>query len=332
MTTTSERELAIEAHGLRKSYGDKTVLDGIDFQVPAGTVFSLLGPNGAGKTTAVNILSTLVSADAGHARIAGHDLRAEAQAVRAAIGVTGQFSAVDGLITGEENMLLMADLHHLPKAEGRRVAAELLDRFDLVEAAKKPASTYSGGMKRRLDIAMTLVGAPRIIFLDEPTTGLDPRSRHTMWQIIRELVSGGTTVFLTTQYLEEADQLADRIAVLNGGRLVAEGSAEELKRLVPGGHVRLRFSDPGAYESAATALREVTRDDESLTLQIPSDGSQRELRAVLDWLDTAGIEADELSVHTPDLDDVFFALTASPATTATSPATTATSSEKESAR
>ncbi|MFI1165086.1 ATP-binding cassette domain-containing protein [Streptomyces sp. NPDC020801] len=309
---TTNHEAAIAATALRKSYGDRTVLDGIDIQVPAGTIFSLLGPNGAGKTTVVNILSTLICADGGQARIAGHDLTAEAQAVRAAIGVTGQFSAVDGLITGEENMLLMADLHHLSRREGRRTTAELLERFDLVEAAKKPVSTYSGGMKRRLDIAMTLVGDPRIIFLDEPTTGLDPRSRHTMWQIIRELVSGGTTVFLTTQYLEEADQLADRIAVLNGGRLVAQGSAEELKRLVPGGHVRLRFSDPVAYEQAATALRETTRDDEALTLQIPSDGSQRELRAILDWLDAAGIEADELSVHTPDLDDVFFALTGSP--------------------
>jgi ABC-2 type transport system ATP-binding protein len=309
--TTTNQELAIAATGLRKSYGDKTVLDGIDIHVPAGTVFSLLGPNGAGKTTAVSILSTLISADPGSGgiRVGGHDLATEAQAVRAAIGVTGQFSAVDGLITGEENMLLMADLHHLSKREGRQVTAELLERFDLVEAAKKPVSTYSGGMKRRLDIAMTLVGNPRIIFLDEPTTGLDPRSRHTMWTIIRELVSGGTTVFLTTQYLEEADQLADRIAVLNDGRIAAQGTAEELKRLVPGGHVRLRFSDPVAYEQAAIALREASRDDEALTLQIPSDGSQRELRAVLDRLDAAGIEADELSVHTPDLDDVFFALT-----------------------
>ncbi|MER6466723.1 ATP-binding cassette domain-containing protein [Streptomyces sp. NPDC001228] len=316
--TTTDDELAIEATALRKAYGDRTVLDGIDLRVPAGTVFALLGPNGAGKTTAVNILSTLISADGGEARIAGHDIRARAQSVRAAIGVTGQFSAVDGLITGEENMLLMADLHHLPGGEGRRVVAELLDRFDLTEAAGKPASTYSGGMKRRLDIAMTLVGSPRIIFLDEPTTGLDPRSRHTMWQIIRELVSGGTTVFLTTQYLEEADQLADRIAVLNGGRLVAEGSAQELKRLVPGGHVRLRFSDPVTYEQAATELRETTRDDEALVLQVPSGGTQRELRAILDWLDAAGIEADELSVHTPDLDDVFFALTGTPAAAAAS--------------
>ncbi|WP_329442260.1 ATP-binding cassette domain-containing protein [Streptomyces canus] len=303
--------LAIAANGLRKAYGDKTVLDGIDIQVPAGTIFSLLGPNGAGKTTAVKILSTLISADrgTGDIRIGGHDLAADPQGVRAAIGVTGQLSAVDGLITGEENMLLMADLHHLPKSEGRRVAAELLERFDLTEAAKKPASTYSGGMKRRLDIAMTLVGDPRIIFLDEPTTGLDPRSRHNMWQIIRELVADGVTVFLTTQYLEEADELADRIAVLNDGRIAAEGTADELKRLIPGGHVRLRFTDPDAYRSAASALREAPRDDESLTLQLPSGGSQSELRAVLDRLDAAGIEADELTVHTPDLDDVFFALT-----------------------
>ncbi|MEV7570830.1 ATP-binding cassette domain-containing protein [Streptomyces tanashiensis] len=301
---------AIAANGLRKSYGDKTVLDGIDLTVPEGSVFALLGPNGAGKTTAVKILSTLITADAGQVRVAGHDLAGAPQAVRAAIGVTGQFSAVDGLITGEENMLLMADLNHLSKQEGRKVTAELLERFDLTEAAKKPASTYSGGMKRRLDIAMTLVGSPRIIFLDEPTTGLDPRSRHNMWQIIRELVTGGVTVFLTTQYLEEADQLADRIAVLNNGRIAAEGTAEQLKRLIPGGHVRLRFSDPDAYRNAASALADAARDDEALALQLPSDGSQRELRVILDRLDTAGIEADELTVHTPDLDDVFFALTA----------------------
>ncbi len=300
---------AIAANGLRKSYGDKTVLDGIDLTVPEGTVFSLLGPNGAGKTTTVQILSTLISADGGQAQVAGHDLATDPQAVRAAIGVTGQFSAVDGLITGEENMLLMADLHHLSKQEGRRVTAELLERFDLVEAAKKPASTYSGGMKRRLDIAMTLVGSPRIIFLDEPTTGLDPRSRHNMWGIIRELVSDGVTVFLTTQYLEEADELADRIAVLNDGKIAAEGTAAELKRLVPGGHVRLRFTDPADYQAAALALNPATRDDDALALQVPSGGSQRELRSILDWLDSAGIEASELTVHTPDLDDVFFALT-----------------------
>ncbi|MFE9347145.1 ATP-binding cassette domain-containing protein [Streptomyces olivaceus] len=300
---------AVSAVGLRKAYGDHTVLDGVDLRIPAGSVFALLGPNGAGKTTTVQILSTLVAADGGQAQVAGHDLATAGRQVRAAIGVTGQFSAVDGLITGEENMLLMADLHLIPRREGRRVAAGLLARFGLTEAAKKPASTYSGGMKRRLDIAMTLVGGPRVIFLDEPTTGLDPRSRHNMWQIIRELVTGGVTVFLTTQYLEEADELADRVAVLNDGRIAAEGTPDELKRLVPGGHVRLRFTGPDAYRGAAAALPEGARDDEALTLRVPGDGSQRALHSLLDRLDTAGVEADELTVHTPDLDDVFFALT-----------------------
>ncbi|GAA5179107.1 daunorubicin resistance protein DrrA family ABC transporter ATP-binding protein [Rugosimonospora acidiphila] len=303
--------LAIAANGLRKSYGDKLVLDGVDLAIPEGTIFSLLGPNGAGKTTAVKILSTLMSPDpaSGDIRVGGHDLATDPQAVRAAIGVTGQFSAVDNLITGEENMLLMSDLHRLSKREGRHAATELLERFDLTDAAKKPASTYSGGMRRRLDLAMTLVGNPRIIFLDEPTTGLDPRSRHNMWQIIRKLVSDGATVFLTTQYLEEADELADRIAVLNDGKIAAEGTAEQLKRLIPGGHVRLCFTDPAKYQGAALTLRDATRDDEALALQIPSDGSQRALRSILDRLDSADIDADTLTVHTPDLDDVFFALT-----------------------
>ncbi|WP_055565334.1 ATP-binding cassette domain-containing protein [Streptomyces atriruber] len=305
--------MAIAAHGLRKTYGDKTALDGIDLAVPGGSVFSLLGPNGAGKTTAVKILSTLVSPDpaSGEVRVGGFDLAADPQAVRAAIGVTGQFSAIDSLLTGEENMLLMADLQHLPRQEGRRAAAALLERFDLVEAAKKTALGYSGGMRRRLDIAMTLIGRPRIIFLDEPTTGLDPRSRHNMWEAVRELVAEGVTVFLTTQYLEEADQLSDHIAVLSGGRIAAEGSPDELKRLVPGGHVRVRFDDPVAYRAAAAALREAGTDDEALSLRVPGDGSQRELRSLLHRLDSAGVEAAELTVHTPDLDDVFFALTGS---------------------
>ncbi|MFE4545992.1 ATP-binding cassette domain-containing protein [Streptomyces sp. NPDC056785] len=300
---------AISAVGLRKSYGDKVVLDGIDVTVPEGSVFALLGANGAGKTTVVKILSTLIAADDGQAQVGGHHLTTDAQAVRATIGVTGQFSAVDGLITGEENMLLMADLHHLPRTQRHRTATELLARFDLLDAAKKPAATYSGGMKRRLDLAMTLVGNPRIIFLDEPTTGLDPRSRHTMWQIIRELLTTGTTVFLTTQYLEEADQLADRIAVLHHGKIAAEGTPDELKRLVPGGHIRLRFTDPTTYRTATHTLTDATPNDQTLTLQIPGDNSQHTLRTLLDRLDTAGIQADELTLHTPDLDDVFFALT-----------------------
>jgi ABC-2 type transport system ATP-binding protein len=311
MTTTSSQP-AIAAVGLRKSFGDKLVLDGIDLNIPAGTIFALLGPNGAGKTTAVQILSTLIGADGGEVRVGGHDLAREPDAIRSLIGVTGQFSAVDNLLTGEENLLLMADLHHLDRREGRRRAAGLLERFDLVEAARTTPATYSGGMVRRLDLAMTLVGDPGIIFLDEPTTGLDPRSRRTMWEIVRGLVASGATIFLTTQNLDEADQLADRIAVLDRGKLVAEGTADQLKRRIPGGHIRLRFTDARGLESAALTLGEVVRDDDALTLQIPSDGSVRSLRALLDRLDDARVEPDELSVHTPDLDDVFFALTGQP--------------------
>jgi len=276
------------------------VLDGIDLGVPEGTIFALLGPNGAGKTTVVQILSTHLAPDSGEARLVGHDLSREPDAVRAAIGVTSQFSAVDRLLTAEENLVLMADLAHLGRAEGRRRVVELLDRFDLADAATMTPATYSGGMRRRLDLAMTLLGEPRIIFLDEPTTGLDPRSRHTMWQIIRDLAADGVTIFLTTQYLEEADRLADRIAVLDRGTLVAEGTAEELKRLVPGGHIELHFADTGELEVAARALGARSRDDDGRTLQIPSDGTVRALRALLDRLDHEAIEVDGLTLHTPD--------------------------------
>jgi ABC-2 type transport system ATP-binding protein len=311
MTTTPSHP-AISATGLRKSFGDKVVLDGIDLDVAEGTVFALLGPNGAGKTTTVHILSTLIGADGGEVRVAGHDVARDPDPVRAAIGVTGQFSAVDKLLTGEENLLLMADLRHLGRPEGRRRAAELLEQFDLAEAGKKPASTYSGGMARRLDLAMTLVGDPRIIFLDEPTAGLDPRSRRTMWQIIRDLVAGGVTIFLTTQYLEEADELADRIALLDQGKLVAEGTPDQLKRRIPGGHIRLQFAHADGLEAAARILGQVVRDDEALTLQVPSDGSVKSLQALLDQLNGAAIEVSELSIHTPDLDDVFLTLTGQP--------------------
>ena len=311
MTATGART-AIRAVGLRKSYGKQVVLDGIDIQVGEGTVFALLGPNGAGKTTTVQILSTLITADGGEVQIAGLDIAREPDAVRAIVGVTGQFSAVDRLFTGEENLQLMADLRHLGKHEGRRRVDELLQRFDLVDAARKPVATYSGGMKRRLDLAMTLVGDPTIIFLDEPTAGLDPRSRRVMWQTVRDLVARGVTIFLTTQDLDEADRLAHRIALLDHGVLIAEGTPDELKRLVPGGHIRLSFRDAAELERAALTFDGASRDDESLTLQIPSDGGVGSLRALLDRLDAGSIDVGELSVETPDLDDVFLSLTDDP--------------------
>ncbi|SDK49280.1 ATP-binding cassette domain-containing protein [Streptomyces indicus] len=314
MSTSTTAPAAITALGLRKSYGDKVVLDGIDLTIPKGSIFALLGPNGAGKTTTVEILSTLIAADSGKAQIAGYDMVEQAERVRKSIGVTGQFSAVDNLLTAEENLMLMADLNHLPKAEGRRRTADLLERFDLTEAAKKTAATFSGGMRRKLDLAMTLVAAPGIIFLDEPTTGLDPRSRRIMWDLIRDLVRQGTTIFLTTQYLEEADQLADNIALLDHGKLIAEGTADELKRLIPGGHVRLQFADAAQLAAAASVFGVATSDEESLTLQIPSDGSTTNLRAILDVLDTTEVHAESLTVHTPDLDDVFLTLTGRPKT------------------
>jgi ABC-2 type transport system ATP-binding protein len=309
--TKHAARLAVSAKGLRKAYGENVVLDGVDLSVGEGEVFALLGPNGAGKTTTVKILSTLIPADAGTANVMGHDLRGDAAAVRAAIGVTGQFSAVDNWLTGKENLLLMGRLLHMTPAERRARAAQLLERFDLVEAARRTPATYSGGMTRRLDIAMTLMGRPRLIFLDEPTAGLDPRSRHATWQLIRDLVAEGVAILLTTQYLEEADQLADRIAVLDRGRIVAEGPPEELKRRIPGAHIRLRFAEAASLDAAALALREGTRDDEELALRVPNQGGIRSLREVLARLGD-GVAVEDLSIHTPDLDDVFFALTDNP--------------------
>lgn len=306
---TAEARPAISVRGLRKSFGDLTVLGGIDFDVAEGSVFALLGPNGAGKTTTVRILATLLEPDAGTVTVAGHDLERERNAVRGAIGVTGQFSAVDNLLTGEENLQLVADLRHLPKVEGRGRVAELLERFELTDAAKRPVSTYSGGMKRRLDLAMTLVGKPRVVFLDEPTAGLDPRSRRTMWEMVTALVAEGVTIFLTTQYLEEADRLADRIAVLDGGRLVAEGTAAELKRLVPGGHITIEFASPDALTAAEQLLEGAVANTELLQLIVPGSSGPTSLRAVLDRLDSRSIDIETLSIHSPDLDDVFLALT-----------------------
>ncbi|MFS8099322.1 ATP-binding cassette domain-containing protein [Lentzea alba] len=307
---------AIKATGLRRSYGDHVVLKGVDLNVQRGTVFSLLGANGAGKTTTVKILSTLIRADGGTASVAGHDVARDPNAVRKAIGVTGQFSAVDNLLTGRENLKLMADLNHLGRADGKRKVEQLLEQFDIADAADKAAATYSGGMRRRLDLAMTLVGSPQVIFLDEPTTGLDPRSRRAMWQIVRQLVASGVTIFLTTQYLEEADELADRIAVLDHGLIVAEGTADELKRRIPGGHVLLQFNDPRHLEAAIRVVRNASRDGEALALRVPNDGSVGSLKALLDRLDEHEVLVDSLSTHTPDLDDVFLALTGKPETVA----------------
>jgi len=306
--------LAVEARGLGKSFGDRVVLDGIDLVVVERTVFALLGPNGSGKSTIVRVLSTLLAADTGEVWVAGHDVAGEPELVRAAIGVTGQFSAVDKLLTGRENLMLMADLAHLGRAAGRGRVVELLDRFDLGEAADRTAGSYSGGMRRRLDLAMTLVGRPRVVFLDEPTTGLDPRARHTVWDIVRSLVADdGVTVVLTTQYLDEADQLADRVAVLDHGAIVAEGTPEQLKARVPGGHIRLRFSDAGHLDAAARLLGLARRDDGTLTLHAPLDGTVHAVRTLLVDLDRHAVDVEGLSIHTPDLDDVFFAVTGHPA-------------------
>jgi ABC-2 type transport system ATP-binding protein len=307
--TAASPSAAISAVDVRMSFDDNVVLDGVDLTVEEGTVFALLGPNGAGKTTMVRILATLLEPDNGDIRVAGHDVTREADAVRDAIGVTGQFAAVDELLTGRENLRLMADLHHLARAEARQRTDELLERFDLVDAADRVVMTYSGGMRRRRDLAMTLVGAPQVIFLDEPSTGLDPRSRRTMWDIVRSLVDDGTTVFLTTQYLDEADRLADRVAILDRGRLIAQGTTQELKRLVPGGRIDLTFADAAGQLAGAEALDVPVRDGDALTLQVPTDGNVATLRRVLRELDESDVDVAELAIQTPDLDDVFLVLT-----------------------
>jgi len=309
--TSVSAAIGIAAQNVRKSFGDHVALDNVSLAAQEGTILALLGPNGAGKTTMVRILSTLIPADSGSMRVAGHDVVTDPDGVRAVIGVTGQFSAVDNLLTGAENLQLMADLRHLGRAAGRRRVAELLEQFDLANAAHKLLSTYSGGMRRRLDLAMTLVDQPRVIFLDEPTTGLDPRSRRTMWQIIRELAAAGVTILLTTQYLDEADQLADRIAVLDQGRIVAEGTPAELKSRIPGGHVQLHFADSRELHAAAELLPAAGPDQDQLALQVPADGTVDSLRDLLNELHEARIVVERLSIHTPDLDDVFFGVTGS---------------------
>ncbi|RPK94536.1 ATP-binding cassette domain-containing protein [Streptomyces sp. ADI98-10] len=321
----------IEAYGLTKSYGKPAVrvLDGIDLQVGRGSVFALLGPNGAGKTTTVRILATLAEADSGTARVAGYDVVAERSAVRRSISLTGQFAAVDETQTGEENLRMMARLTGQPRAAARRRAAELLERFDLTTAARRPVRTYSGGMRRRLDLAAGLVGSPEpgVFFLDEPTTGLDPRSRRELWAVVRELAVRGATVLLTTQYLEEADRLADRIALLNRGRIVADGTAADLKSRVGGHRLDLVLTSDEAY--LRLAGRAVHHSPETLTLGLPTDGSAAQVRALLDEIDPAGHEIERFSLHSATLDDVFLDLTsnATPSTPTTSNATPAPAPE-----
>jgi ABC-2 type transport system ATP-binding protein len=304
-------ETAVEAAGLVKSYGDVRVLDGVDLRARCGSVFALLGPNGAGKTTTVRILCTLAAADGGRARVAGHDVVAARHRVRRSISLTGQYAALDEVQTGEENLRMMGRLAGLRRRDARRRAGELLERFELVEAGRRRVATYSGGMRRRLDLAASLVTRPAVLFLDEPTTGLDPRSRQAMWAVIAELVDGGVTVFLTTQYLEEADRLADRIAVIDGGRVVAEGTSSELKQRVGGRRLDLTLAGAGAYEAAAALLgaQAIHRDPGRLTLGVATDGSAAHARAVLDAVDPDRSAVASFAIHSATLDDVFLALT-----------------------
>ena len=308
-------ELAVEAKGLEKSYGRVRVLEGVDLEVARGSVFALLGPNGAGKTTAVRILATLTRADAGRARVAGFDVVADRRQVRRHISLTGQFAAVDDLQTGEENLRMMGRLAGLSGGQARRRAAELLRRFDLAEAGRRTVATWSGGMRRRLDLAAGMVGNPSVIFLDEPTTGLDPRSRQAVWQVVTDLAGSGVSVFLTTQYLEEADRLADRIMVLDGGRVVAEGTPAQLKEQVAGQRLDLVLADAAAFEEVARRLdgRAVQRDPGRLTIGVATDGSAAEVRSLLDEVDPTRRAVDRFAVHGATLDDVFLALTGHPA-------------------
>jgi ABC-2 type transport system ATP-binding protein len=304
-------DTAIEAVGLEKSYGAVPVLSGLDLTVGRGSVFALLGPNGAGKTTTVRILATLTRADAGQARVAGLDVVNDRRRLRRRISLTGQYAAVDDLQTGEECLRMMARLSGMSSTKARARAHELLDRFELADAAGRRAGTYSGGMRRRLDLAAGLVADPEVVFLDEPTTGLDPRSRQDLWQVITGLAGSGVTVFLTTQYLEEADRLADHIAVVDGGRIVAEGTAAELKRRIADQRLDLVLTDSGAYDDAARLLghRVVQRDPAALTLGVATDGSAAHVRALLDEVDPHCLAVRTFTVHTATLDDVFLTLT-----------------------
>jgi ABC-2 type transport system ATP-binding protein len=296
---------------LRKSYKDLDVLKGVDFSVARGSVLALLGPNGAGKTTTIKILSTLLYPDGGQAFINGYDVVKEPARVKSSIGLTGQFAAVDDYLTGEENLQMMGRLYRMRSADTRRRVGELLEQFDLLEASKRPVKTYSGGMKRRIDLAMSLIASPPILFLDEPTTGLDPRSRLTMWESIEELVAGGTTILLTTQYMDEADRLADSIVVIDNGKVIADGTADTLKSRV--GSDRVEFviaagSDFGRAKKTIS-VTDMQIDEKRRTLSIAAKNGVTDLKQALDRLETAKIRVESVSMHRPTLDDVFLSLT-----------------------
>jgi ABC-2 type transport system ATP-binding protein len=299
----------VNATGISKSFGNRMVLDSVDLAVQNGTIFALLGPNGAGKTTMVRVLATLVRPDAGAATIAGHDLLADPIGVKRSISLTGQQTAVDDLLTGKENLLMMGRLRHLSRRAAAARAAELLATFDLMDAADQRAGTYSGGMMRRLDLAISMIERPALLFLDEPTTGLDPRSREQVWATVRGLRDDGVTILLTTQYLEEADALADQIALLDHGRIVAEGTADELKSSIGSEVVQLQFADPAAYDVALGLLDPMAADLRLRTIEFATDGSAGELCSALGRLEAAGAPALKVSIHRPSLDDVFFSLT-----------------------
>lgn len=301
----------IQIQGLTKAYGKNEVLRGVDLEVEKGTMLALLGPNGAGKTTTVRILSTLLHFDGGNVQVAGHDVKREADKVRAVIGLTGQSAALDELLTGRENLVMMGRLYRLTKDSAKARAQELLEQFDLVKAADRPAKTYSGGMRRRLDLAVSLIASPPIIFLDEPTTGLDPRSRLAMWDIIKRLMADGTTILLTTQYLEEADQLADQIVVIDGGKVIAKGTAAELKSKVGKDRLELTFKDADAYQTAQTALGKSVADsnDKEYVLSLVINDTNKDVKNILDKLDQAKATLASMAVHKPTLDDVFLSLT-----------------------
>jgi ABC-2 type transport system ATP-binding protein len=302
-------DYAIEVKDLQKSYGDLKVLSGISFKVKKGTVFALLGPNGAGKTTTIKILSTLLHADAGLAQVDGHDVVKEDALAKASIGLTGQYAAVDGYLSAEENLFMVGKLYHMSREDSRRRTNELIEQFDLVKAAKRQVRTFSGGMRRRLDLAMSLIASPPIIILDEPTTGLDPRSRLAMWDMINKLVAGGTTILLTTQYMDEADQLADNIVVIDNGKVIAEGTPSQLKAKVGADRLELTISDNSDFTAATKAVKGAKANIERRVLSLTTKGGVKELKTVLNDLEAAGVVVESVELRRPTLDDVFLTLT-----------------------